>query len=84
MMIVQISANLENLRQDEHNLKRCVEKGWIVYIHLEMMEVSELLLGTADNFKGTGKFELLLFFGLEPQASQVWCKIVVSMKHVIL
>lgn len=70
-MIVQISANCsENLRQDEHNLKRCVEKGCFVYIQLEVMEVSELLLRT-DNFKGTGKFELLLFFGLEPQASQV-------------
>ena len=85
MLIVQINADCsENLRQDEHSIKRCVEKGCFVYIQLEMMEVSELLLGTADNFKGTEKFVLLLSFGLEPQASQVWYKIAVSQKHVIL
>lgn len=55
MMIVQISANcLENMRQEEKqpkkvfNLKR---KRGALYTLLEMMEVSELLLGTADNFK---------------------------------
>lgn len=59
----------------EYNLKIYVEKGCFIHLPLEKMEVKNLLPGTANNYKWTGKFELLSFSGLEPQVPKVWCKI---------